>query len=286
MVSILMPMLDTETRVREIQDLGAGNYLLTLRTPEQARLTQAGQFFMIKCTQDIRQHPILRRPFSVFNIRRQGKSGKPMGIELLVKDVGLGTHLLANLKPGARINALGPQGRGYQLSPEMIRTSPRVCLVAGGVGIAALYLLAGKLQEMGVSPVLFYGGRTAADLVLRNYFEDLGIETFYTTEDGSLGERGQVTLVLERFLAQTSPSRTKIYTCGPWGMMKAVHHLATRFKLDCEASLEARMGCSLGACMGCVIRGWDDDGAEQYMLVCKEGPIISSRVVDWETEPL
>jgi len=281
-----MAMLDKEIQIKEIQDLGARNYLLALRSPEQAHLTQPGQFLMVKCSQDIRQHPILRRPFSVFNIRRHGKSGKPLGMEILVKDVGLGTHMLVNLKPGDRIFALGPQGRGYQLSPEMKRDSPTICLVAGGVGIAALFLLARKLKEMGISPVLFYGGRTAADLVLRDYFERLGIETLFTTEDGSIGERGQVTLVLERFLKQRASRRIKMYACGPWGMMRAVHRLAARFRIECEVSLEARMGCSLGACMGCVIRGWDGNGKEQYMLVCKEGPIMSSRSVDWETPPL
>jgi dihydroorotate dehydrogenase electron transfer subunit len=154
------------------------------------------------------------------------------------------------------------------------------------VGIAAFFLLTCKLKEMGIQPVLFYGGRTEADLVLRDCFERLEMETLYTTEDGSLGERGQITQLVARYLKGRSPRGVKIYTCGPWGMMKAVHHLAARHRLDCEVSLEARMGCSLGACMGCVVRGWDGEGHEKFMLVCKEGPIMNSRSVDWDTEPL
>jgi dihydroorotate dehydrogenase electron transfer subunit len=281
-----MGMFDRKIQVKKLQDLGARNYLLTLSSPEQAQLTQPGQFLMIKCSRDIRQHPLLRRPFSVFNIRQHGRTGKALGIEILVKDVGLGTHKLAQLKPGDRIYALGPQGRGYPLSLDMKRRTPTACLVAGGVGIAALFLLARRLLEMEITPVLFYGGRRAEDLVLRDYFERLGIETYYTTEDGSQGERGQVTAVLEEFLRRRTSVGLKIYACGPWGMMRAVHQLAVHFRLDCEVSLEARMGCSLGACMGCVVRGWDGKGEEQYLLVCKEGPIMRSRTVDWDTPPL
>lgn len=67
--------------------------------------------------------------------------------------------------------------------------------------------------------------------------------------------------------------------------MKAVHELATKLQVSCEVSLEARMGCSLGACMGCVVHGWDEHGEEQYLRVCQEGPVMISRRVDWDTPP-
>jgi dihydroorotate dehydrogenase electron transfer subunit len=278
-------MLDKKVRVKEIQDLGARNYLLTLRSPEQARLTQPGQFVMLKCVENLSDPPLLRRPFSIFDIHRQSRSGKPAGLVILVKDVGTGSHRLAHLRPGQEIYSLGPQGRPFQVSAEMRNRVGVACLVAGGVGIAALYLLAQSLLLQNVKPILFYGGGGTPDLVLRDYFEQLGIESSYSTEDGSLGERGLVTLPLERFLRGHRRPDLRIYACGPWGMMKAAHDLAVQYQVPCEVSLEARMGCSLGACLGCVIHGWDEHGKEEYLRVCQEGPIMSSRMVDWDTSP-
>jgi dihydroorotate dehydrogenase electron transfer subunit len=181
---------------------------------------------------------------------------------------------------------LGPQGRPFNVTLETKNRVAIACLVAGGVGIAALYLLARRLLEVGVRVVLFYGGRSAADLVLRDYFERLGLEALYATEDGTLGERGVVSRPLESFLRGRVRSGVRLYACGPWGMMKASHELALKFQVPCEVSLEARMGCSLGACMGCVVRTFDDDGEEQYLRACLEGPIMDSRRIDWETPPI
>jgi len=278
-------MLDKKVIVKEIRDLGACNYLLTLRSPEQARLTRPGQFVMLKCVEGLSDPPLLRRPFSIFDILRLPRSNRPAGLVILVKDVGTGSHKLTRLRPGDEIYSLGPQGRPFYVTAEMRNRVGVACLVAGGVGIAALYLLARSLIEQNVKPVLFYGGRRAEDLVLRDYFERLGIETLYATEDGSLGERGLVTLPLGIFLKGHRRPDLRVYACGPWGMMKAAHELAVRYQVLCEVSLEARMGCSLGACMGCVIRGFDEHGEEQYFRVCQEGPILSSRMVDWETSP-
>jgi dihydroorotate dehydrogenase electron transfer subunit len=279
-------MLDKKAKVKEIRALGAANHLLILAAPEQARLVRPGQFVMLKCVEEIDANPLLRRPFSVFDIHSQTRSGKPAGLELLVKDVGAGSHLLSRLKAGQHIWMLGPQGRPFELPSGLTSKLDVACLVAGGVGIAALYLLARNLLEASVSPVLFYGGRTGADLVLRERFEALGIRSFYTTEDGSLGEKGMVTRPLEEFLSRRSGMDTRVYSCGPWGMMKAVHELSAGRRIPCEVSLEARMGCSLGACMGCVVRAVDGSGEEQYLRVCMEGPIMDSRVVDWNTHPL
>ena len=150
-------MLDKKVKVKDIRDLGSDNYLLTLSTPEQARLVRPGQFIMLKCVEDADDNPLLRRPFTIFNIYRQPRSGKPAGLELLVKDVGYGTHRLVQTRPGQMLDCLGPQGRGFQISAEMRNRLDFAVLVAGGVGIAPLYLLAQSLLAQNVKPVLFYG---------------------------------------------------------------------------------------------------------------------------------
>jgi dihydroorotate dehydrogenase electron transfer subunit len=278
-------MLDRRVKVSAVRDLGADHYLLTLNAPEQARLARPGQFLMVKCCEDVDENPLLRRPFSIFALHRHGRSKTSAGLEILVKDVGCGTHKLVQVRPGQELCILGPQGRPFQLEETMADRVRFACLVAGGVGIAALYLLARALIELGVAPVFFYGARTAKELVLRDYFERLGIRTHYTTEDGSRGKQGMVTAPLRRFLEKHSREGLRMYACGPWAMMRAVHALAERYRAPCEVSLEARMGCSLGACMGCVVQVHGDGPSPRFLRVCMEGPVVSSRLVDWSSPP-
>lgn len=278
--------MDKKVKIKNIRDLGQQNYLLTLNAPEQARLVRPGQFIMLKCVEDVEENPLLRRPFTVFNIHKYARSGRPAGLELLVKDVGTGTHRLVQSSTGQTLSCLGPQGHGFQISAGMRNRTEIACLIAGGVGIAPLYLLAQSLLAQNVKPVLFYGGANVADLVLREYFESLEMDIFYATEDGSYGERGLVTLALEQFLKKRSRKNIRVYACGPWAMMKAVSLLCARHNLPCEVSLEARMGCSLGACLGCVVRSHDNQGEEQFLRVCQEGPVLDSRLIDWDMVPL
>jgi dihydroorotate dehydrogenase electron transfer subunit len=279
-------MLDKKVKVKDLRDLGARNYLLTVNTPEQARLVRPGQFIMLKCVEQVDENPLLRRPFTIFNIHRSTRNGRPDGLELLIKNVGYGTGKLTHVRPGQTLDCLGPQGRGFQVSSEMRNRVETACLVAGGVGIAPLYLLAQSLLGQNVKPVLFYGGARADDLVLRDYFERLEVDIFYTTEDGSFGERGIVTQPFTRFLKANTRKETRVYACGPWGMMKAIHSLSVQANVQCEVSLEARMGCALGACLGCVVAIKDHAGESQFLRVCQDGPVMNSRVIDWDTVPV
>ena len=279
-------MLDRKVKVKAIQDVGARNYLITLHAPEQALLVRPGQFIMIKCVENAEENPLLRRPFTIFAMHRNGRSGRPDGMELLVKDVGAGTHKLIETRPGTMLDCMGPQGRGFQLSSGLREQVAIACLVAGGVGIAPLLLLAESLKAQHIRPILFYGGAGEADLVLRDRFEALGIDIIYVTEDGSMGEQGLVTGPLARYLELNPRKDIRIYTCGPWGMMRAVHEIAVRFDLECEASLEARMGCGMGACLGCVVGTRDEQGETQYLRACIEGPVMSSRSIDWSAAPV
>jgi len=279
-------MLDRKVKVKGIQELGAGNYLISLQAPEQARLVRPGQFIMIKCVEDTSDNPLLRRPFTIFNIHRNARAGRPDGMDLLVKNAGAGTAKLVRTKPGLMLDCLGPLGRGFQVNHELRDKASTACLVAGGVGIAPLLLLADTLKAQRIQPILFYGGAGDADIVLRDHFERLGIDIIYVTEDGSLGERGLVTEPLERYLELNPRKNIRIYTCGPWGMMKAVHEIAVRRELTCEVSLEARMGCGMGACLGCVVSCLGDQGEPQYLRACIDGPVMDSRRIDWNIAPV
>ena len=282
-------MLDRKVKVKEVQELGARNYLVSLHAPEQARLVRAGQFIMLKCVEDTHEHPLLRRPFTIFNIHRNARGGRPDGIDLLVKDVGVGTQKLVRTKPGKLLDCLGPLGHGFQVNHELRADVSIACLVAGGVGIAPLLLLAENLKAQRVRPILFYGGAREADIVLREYFERLEIDVIYVTEDGSLGEQGLVTEPLSRYLELNPRKDIRIYTCGSWGMMKAVHDIAVRRELTCEVSLEARMGCGIGACLGCVVcchGEHGEHGETQHLRTCNEGPVMDSRRINWNIAPV
>ena len=210
-------MLDKKIKVKEIRDLGASNTLITLSSPEQARLAQPGQFVMLKCSAEVDDNPLLRRPFSIFDIHPHPRTGRPSGLDLLVKNVGVGTRWLAALSPGDLVYVLGPQGRSF---PRLERDArPRPCrrpgrrrrrdrcrLPAGPEPDVARRSRRSSFTAAGGRPISCCGST----------FERLGIECVYTTEDGSCGERGFVTVPVERFLAGRARTGVHLYACGPW----------------------------------------------------------------------
>ena len=219
-----------------------------------------GQFVQVRV--DGSPSTYLRRPISIHDVDVQKNE-----ISLLVQQVGEGTRHLACSKVGDIINMVLPLGNGFSL-PE---TSERVLLVGGGIGIAPLYYFAKVLNESGVKPALLLGGKSKSDLIRLADYQQLG-ETFVTTEDGSLGEKGFVTM----HSIWQKRSFDKIYVCGPKPMMKAVAKLAAEKDIWCEVSLENLMACGLGACLCCV-----EDTIDGHVCVCKEGPVFNTRRLKW-----
>jgi dihydroorotate dehydrogenase electron transfer subunit len=156
--------------------------------------------------------------------------------------------------------------------------------VAGGYGVAPLRFLGDELRSAGGRAVLFYGGRTSADLVLLDRLGGAGVTVVPATEDGSLGERGRVTIPLEKHLdAARGPVR--LYACGPDAMMHAVARLAAVRSLETEVSLDAWMGCGVGTCLGCVVRVQaPSEERWKYRCACTEGPVFDSARVVWPGE--
>ena len=204
----------------------------------------------------------LRRPISIHDVDF-GKNE----IILLVQQVGEGTRHLAAAKEGDIINLVLPLGNGF-LFPEK---GERCLLVGGGIGIAPLYYFAKVLGEKGIQPILLLGGKTETDLIRLADYQQFG-DVFVTTEDGSLGEKGFVTM----HSVWTERQYDKIYVCGPKPMMKAVAKLASTKGTWCEVSLENLMACGLGACLCCV-----EDTVDGHVCVCKEGPVFNTRRLKW-----
>lgn len=242
------------------EDLGAGNYLLRLRLPEDAGdfpKMLAGQFVQVAVPGG---KILLRRPISICYALPESRE-----LWLLIGRVGQGTSILTQLADGTELDLLLPLGNSF--STEGIE---RPLLVGGGVGIAPMYYLAQTFAARGIRPAVLLGGRTAQYLALREAFASIA-EVYITTDNGEAGLAGRVTdhpILQERDF-------DRIYTCGPKVMMLAVAQIAEARAIDCEVSLENTMACGIGACLCCV----EDLIDRGNTCVCSEGPVFNSKLI-------
>jgi dihydroorotate dehydrogenase electron transfer subunit len=268
-------ILDVGAEVIANTRLSADYNILSLAAPEIGRAAGAGQFVMVK--PGVSLDPLLRRPFSIFEILRA--DGRVLGISLLNKRIGVGTSLLYEARPGDTIACLGPLGQPF----VPVRPPEEAWMVAGGVGLAPFVTLAESLAGLRTPTTLFYGGRASADLFREQLFESLGVRLFLTTEDGSRGEAGRVTLPLARLLGERGPGTpVTLYACGPTPMMRAVAELGRQFARPTFVSLEPVMGCGMGGCYSCVVpivRGQDS----HFVRSCLEGPVFDASTIAWSS---
>jgi dihydroorotate dehydrogenase electron transfer subunit len=240
-------------------------FRLVLRAPGIAPLVQPGQFAHLRIPP--LRDALLRRPFSIFQV--QGDT-----FSILYKTVGKGTEALARMRPGEELSALGPLGHGFTLP---LPGAEFPLLVAGGYGMAAMYLLAQRSPQKGI---VFVGGRRRIDILCEPEFRAIGWEVRATTEDGSYGEQGLVTQPLHAELGRRAPGR-KLFACGPTPMLKAVARLAADFDVPAELSMDEHMCCGVGVCLTCVIPVKAGDGWE-YQRTCTEGPVFDANQIVWE----
>ena len=253
--------------------LGGAYHLLTFRHPEAAREARAGQFVMIKA--GVSAEPPLRRPFSILAVAPEHET-----FTLFVKAIGEGTRALCALREGERAQCLGPLGRAFTPPGE----GTEAVMVAGGYGIAPFRLFSEELRHTGRKGRVFYGGRTASDLQLRDRFEPLGVPLVPATEDGSLGQHGRVTVPLEAYL-DARPGPVRLYACGPDAMLHAVARLGDKRGLPTEVSLDPWMGCGIGTCLGCVVPVQRrEEPKPKYRCACTEGPVFDAASVVWAGE--
>jgi dihydroorotate dehydrogenase electron transfer subunit len=249
-----------------------GDYhLLALRSPRLARQARPGQFLMVRVS-DV-PFPLLRRPFSIH--AREGEV-----IEIFFTEAGTGTGILAKTRKGDRLDIIGPLGKGFRLGR---RTAKPVFLIGGGRGIAPLYFLARELKARDITPKVFYGGKTRGHLPLLHKFKASQVETAASTEDGSFGFSGLVTGLLETELTRLPRSGVpaRIYACGPEAMMRKAAGLAFRLGIPAQFSLEAIMGCGIGACWGCV-RKIRRARQSEWIKICEAGPVFPAAEIVWD----
>jgi dihydroorotate dehydrogenase electron transfer subunit len=202
-------------------------------------------------------HVFLRRPFSIHDIDYDNNT-----LQFLIKIVGEGTRKLGSLVPGTIVNTVYPLGKGFSLPSDK-----KALLIGGGCGIAPLKFLAKRLKSKGFEPHSLLGGRTEADIVEIDDFENEG-SVFITTEDGSRGTKG---LVTDHPVFKDLDTYSMIYSCGPEAMLRAVALGAQLHQVPCEVSLENSMACGIGVCLCCVV-----DTRQGHRCVCTEGPVFNS----------
>lgn len=252
------------------REITPGHYLLVAAAPGVAEGASPGQFAHIRCGDTM--DPLLRRPLSFHRI--EPRAGR---VTFLYRLVGRGTALLARKGEGEILDLLGPLGRGF---PFPVGSGPAV-LVGGGIGVAPLLALADALRQAGREMVVLLGARTRGYLPRWEEFGGRGSQLKVVTEDGSLGERGLVSDLLEDWLntqqARAGTERGTLYACGPVPLLKKVQEIARARDLTAYLSLEERMACGVGACLSCACRA---AGAPAYLKVCVDGPVFPAREVE------
>ncbi len=248
--------------LRENVPLGGGSFVLVFDGCEFLDATLPGQFVMLRA-EDWGTDPLLPRAFSLLSCG-EGR------IEILIKATGKASAILQRARVGASMQLLGPLGNSFPV-PDSNRAD---WLVAGGVGLAPLLMHAQRASKLGLASrqTLFYGGRSATDLVLLEQIRATGVAVELATNDGSEGLHGMVTQAVERQL-EAGSEMPVLLACGPDPMLEAVAGLAHRKNLSAYLSLEGEMACGIGACLACAV----PCHSKPFRYACVEGPVMELR---------
>lgn len=246
--------------------------LLRLEAPEIAHGGRPGQFVMVRCAEEGSLDPFLRRPLALHRIDRvRGE------VDLLVRVVGHGTAWLALRRPGDAIELLGPLGQGFSLDPR----TGNLLLLAGGMGIAPLRAMADEAIERDCAVVLVLGARSAGELYPAPLLP-AAVELHLSTDDGTAGTCGlAIDLLADPDLGLLSWA-DQVMACGPRPLLRCLADVVQANRLHwrrgfAQVSLEERMACGVGACLGCVVAT-----RTGYQQVCRDGPVFDLRDLVWE----
>lgn len=245
------------TSKKEIAD---SIYDFTVKCDDIAKVAKPGQFVHVKI-----EGFSLRRPISIASIDSENGT-----IRIVFEVRGDGTLALSKLNEGDEIDIIGPLGNG---SFKLLGSGKKAICVGGGIGVPPMLALAEYYKS---DATAICGFRNAGHIILKEDFEECGANTVICTDDGSAGRKGFVTDALLESIAISKPDI--IYACGPKAMLKAIVNIANENNIECQVSLEERMGCGVGACLVCACRTVKD-GNEFMSHVCKDGPVFDSKEV-------
>lgn len=236
-------------------------FKFVVKSDKMAEEALPGQFLEIRVNDDI--EPFLRRPISIHKIDKE--KGE---LEFIFQVKGKGTEILSNKKVGDKVSIIGPLGKGN----FKFEGYKNIVIIGGGIGIFPLYELAQQAKET-ANVTTYLGFRTKDFVVLEDEFEKVSNKLVLTTDDGSYKQNGFAINYLKADCEKEKPDC--IFACGPMPMLKAVRDFAEANNIPAQVSLEERMGCGIGVCLGCAVKTADSPAdAPQYKHVCKDGPVF------------
>jgi dihydroorotate dehydrogenase electron transfer subunit len=268
-------ILNIKVKILTKEEVAPNIFLIKLSAPSVAHEALPGQFIHIKCSID--SYPLLRRPISIHRIDK--KKGE---IFILFQVMGEGTKLLAQRVVGDDLDIVGPIGNGFNIYPE----SKKIMIVGGGIGVAPLLALCEESIRQGKEVRVLIGALKKELVIGEESFKILRVKVDVATDDGSYQYKGVVTDLLERIIKEGWLA-DQIFACGPKPMLRKISEIALKVNIDYQVSLEERMACGIGACLGCVCKIKTKDKKEykvkyEYKRVCVDGPIFEGSEVVWD----
>ena len=239
-----------------------------VKASEIVNISKPGHFIEIRVSNNT--EPFLRRPISIYNI------DKEEGIlEFIFQVKGKGTEILSKKEIGDEIDIIGPLGNGTFKYDKY----QNIAVIGGGIGIFPLYELCKEAKSDNKNVNTYLGFRNKDFVMLENEFNSVSSKLTITTDDGSYKNNGFAINYLEKDIEEGKID--SIYACGPMPMLRAVRELATKREIPCQISLEERMGCGLGVCLGCAVKtARSPKESPEYWHVCKGGPVFQAKDVE------
>jgi dihydroorotate dehydrogenase electron transfer subunit len=244
--------------------IAEGLFLMIVESPKIADLAKVGQFAMLQINEGI--DPYLRRPLCFYNISKHNGQ-----VEFVYKIVGKGTRILAEKIAGESISLIGPLGVGWTL----LEGSKQIAVVGRGIGAAPVICVAQEAHDKGIKVKAFLSAKTPELIIGRDLLTNLGCEMYLQSDEGEFSKGySNVTNYLKDVLKEEKIDQ--IFVCGSRRLGKEVLELSKQYDIQSQISLEERMACGIGACVGCVTdiiteRG---KGKKEQKRVCKEGPVF------------
>lgn len=245
-----------QCKILEKQELAKGIFNFVVKADELADIAEPGQFANL-----LAPGKTLRRPISICDVDKERRT-----LRFVFEIRGEGTKLLSEFEVGDSFDILGPLGQGFRLGDA----NRKALFVGGGIGVPPLL---NPAKQFGKNATVVLGFRNKDAMILKEDFEKAGCKVIIATDDGSFGHHGLVTECLDGVAADV------IFACGPMPMLKALCKVADERSIECQISLEERMACGIGACLGCACKTKKPDGNETYGHVCKDGPVFDYKKV-------
>jgi len=262
-----MPV-NIKVKLLKKEELISGIFKFSVQADEIVKTAKPGNFIEIRVNDDI--EPFLRRPISIHNMNKENGI-----LEFIFQEKGKGTKILSAKREGELVDIVGPLGYGtFKYS-----NYENLAIIGGGIGIFPLYELAKCAKSENKNVNTYLGFRNKDLVVLEEEFENVSNNLILTTDDGSYANKGFAINFLKKDIEDGKIDC--IYACGPLPMLRAVRELALEKNIPCQISLEEKMACGLGVCLGCAVKTAESPKeAPEYWHVCKAGPVFEAKNVE------